>query len=557
MARRSPFVPTVASIIVSMLEAAGVDRVFCVSGESYLALLDELGSRDSIDVVTCRHEGGAAMMAVADAKLTGRPGVCMVSRAPGAANASLGVYAAQQDTAPFLLLVGQVEKAHLRRGGFQEADYSKFFDGTAKWTAEIAESTRAVDIMSRAIQVALAGTPGPVVIALPEDVLGQVVESVKLPSLHPQRSMVDQQLLRDIADRLASSQRPLIIAGGALAHPRGRAALLAAAEAWQVPVLCSFRRHDLFPNAHPLFAGELGFFNKPHHVQRFDDSDLILAVGTRLGDLTTHGFIFPQSPKSKQTLIHVHRDPLVIGANYSAEIGLVCESEPFLVGLTRLAPSEPRNRPAWADELRRLRREITTLRSDEGGDGVAFGRVVEALREHIHPDAIVSMDAGISAGMMYRHYDWTPPQILLTPITGAMGWGVPGAVAAALRYPGRQVICMIGDGGMLMGGMELAVAAERSLPITLILANNRSYGAIRVNLEREHPGRRTATDLHNPDFIMLGRAFGCRTFAINSEPEIRPILAEAFSKRSLTLVEIRTSLEVALPKLDTSERGLG
>jgi acetolactate synthase-1/2/3 large subunit len=548
-------VPTVASIIVSMLEAASVDRVFCVSGESYLALLDELGSRSAIDVVTCRHEGGAAMMAVADAKLTGRPGVCMVSRAPGAANAALGVYAAQQDAAPFLLFVGQVEKAHLRRGGFQEADYSKFFHGTAKWTAEIAESTRAVDIMSRAIQVAMAGTPGPVVIALPEDVLGRVVESVELPSLHPQRSMVDQRSLRDIADRVASAQRPLIIAGGALAHPRGRAALLAAAEAWQVPVLCSFRRHDLFPNAHPLFAGELGFFNKPHHVQRFDDSDLILAVGTRLGDLTTHGFTFPQSPKPKQTLIHVYGDPCVIGANYSAEIGLVCESEPFLVGLTNLAPSQPRNRLAWTDELRRLRHEITTWRSDEGGDGVAFGHVVEALREHIQPDAIVSMDAGISAGMMYRHYDWTPPQILLTPITGAMGWGVPGAVAAALRHPERQVICMIGDGGMLMGGMELAVAAERSLPITLILANNRSYGAIRVNLEREHPGRRTGTDLHNPDFVMLGRAFGCRTFAINSESEVRPVLAEAFSERLLTLVEVRTSLEVALPARGSSERG--
>lgn len=544
--------PTVASTIVSMLVAAGIDRAFSVSGESYLALLDELEAQGTIDVVTCRHEGGASLMAVADAKLTGRPGLCMVSRGPGAANATLGVFAAKEDAAPLILLVGQVEKAHLRRDAFQEADYSKFFAGTAKWTAEISDPARCVDVMSRALAVALSGTPGPVVIALPEDVLAEEVQAQDLPVCRPLSIAPDPAVTRRIAAMLERARRPLLIAGGGVANPAARAALFAAANAQQVPVLTSFRRHDLFPNAHPLFAGELGFFNKPHHMERLAESDLILAVGTRLGDLTTHGFTFPRSPVPRQPLVHIHRDPSVIGRNFAAEVGVVGDAEPFLTQLAAMAPASVPDRSSWAAELRRLRSEIATWQPSEATDGVVFGNVVAELGRHIAPDAIVSMDAGTSAAMMYRHYDWAPPQILLTPITGAMGWGVPGAVAAALRFPTRQVICMIGDGGFLMGGMELAVAAERKLPITIILANNASYGSIRVNLERQYPGRRTATDLFNPDFAAIGRAFGCRTFRIDEESAVRPTLAEAFCERGLTFVEVRTSLAAILPRPDTA-----
>jgi len=541
--------PTVASVIVSMLESAGVDRAFCVSGESYLALLNELESRATIDVVTCRQEGGAGMMAVADAKLTGRPGVCMVSRGPGAANAAIGVLAAQQDTVPLLLLVGQVESTLLRRDAFQEVDYSKFFSGTAKWTAELNDPRRVHDVMSRALHIAQSGTPGPVVIALPEDILALEADMAQAPVWRPSRDSVDQSTLEEIAALVRKAERPLIIAGGDVANPAARAALYAAAMAWQIPVLCSFRRYDLFPNAHPLFAGELGFFNKPHHIARYHESDLVISVGTRLGDLTTQGYTFPRSPNPAQPLVHVYRDPAMIGVNFTPDIGVVCSAERFLRAFADMHPKAGPDRSRWILELGRFRAEIAELQRAEAPDGVAFGNVVLEMGQYVKPDAIVSMDAGISAAMLYRHYNWTPPQLLLTPIAGTMGWGIPGAVAAALRFPDRQIICMIGDGGLLMGGMELAVAAERKLPITIILANNKSYGAIRLNLEREYPGRQTATVLHNPDFQQLSAAFGCKTYQIINDDEIASVLASAFSTRALTLVEVRTSLQVALAKL--------
>lgn len=538
---------SVASTIVEMLLNAGVDRVFSVSGESYLALLDELEHRNAIEVVTCRHEGGAGMMAVADSKLTGKLGVCMVSRGPGASNAAISLHAANQDGVPLLLLVGQVEKAHLRRDGFQEVDYAKFFGGTAKWTAELSEPSRVADVMSRAIHAATSGTPGPVVVSLPEDVLCQPVE-LTAPRPHQMRlGAPDPVSLAEIAEWLAIAERPLMIAGGELANDEGRAALLAAAEAWHVPVLCSFRRHDLFPNRNQLFAGELGFFNTPEQMARLNESDMILAVGTRLGDLTTHGFTFPASPQPAQRLVHVLRDPAMLGTNYVPDLALACSTPLFLRGLAAAAPQQQPVRDAWVPDLRRLLEPVTTWVPKQAPDGVVFGNVIAEISRHMAPDAIVAMDAGISAGLMYRYHPWTPPQVLLTPIAGTMGWGMPAAVAAAMRYPGRQVICMIGDGGMLMGGMELAAAAERRLPITIILANNASYGAIRLNLDRAYPGRRTATDLHNPDFPTLARAFGCRTYAIEAEDEVAPVLAQVFAERTLSFVEVKTSLSVALP----------
>lgn len=538
---------TVASIIVEMLRDAGVDRVFGVSGESYLAFLDELEKCQSIDVVTCRHEGGAGMMAVADAKLTGRPGVCMVSRGPGAANAAIGVHAALNDTVPFILLVGQVGKAHLRRDAFQEVDYSKFFSGTAKWTAEISEPTRVADIISRAIHIATSGTPGPVVISLPEDVLGELVD-VSVPPPHRRvLASPDGAALGEVKALLENANRPILIAGGELANEEGRAALLSAARKWSIPVLCSFRRHDLFPNNDRLFAGELGFFNTPDQMSLLATADLILAVGTRLGDLTTHGYTFPVSPKPRQQFVHVHRDEAVLGTNFVADIALPCSSQSFLTEIARIAPAHPPSRDGWVSDLRRELAAVTKWKSRTASDGVVFGNVVAELGRHLSRDAIVSMDAGISAGMMYRYYPWSPPQILLTPIAGTMGWGMPGAVAAALRYPDRQVVCMIGDGGMLMGGMELAAAAERRLPLMIILANNKSYGAIRFNLDRAYPGRRTATELFNPDFKLLAQSFGCRVFSIDVEGDIAPVLEAAFSARTLTMVEVKTSLSTILP----------
>jgi acetolactate synthase-1/2/3 large subunit len=385
-----------------------------------------------------------------------------------------------------------------------------------------------------------------VVVALPEDVLGELVD-LSAPRAHRLESGgPDPAALAEVSGWLADAGRPLMIAGGELANPEGREALLRAAEAWRVPVMCSFRRHDLFPNRHPLFAGELGFFNTAEQMERLAESDLILAVGTRLGDLTTHGYDFPASPQPRQRMVHVLRDAGLLGTNYVPDLALACSSRLFLRDLASAAPATPPDRGDWPAELKRLLAPVITWVPKTAPDGVVFGNVVAELGRHIAPDAIVAMDAGISAGMMYRFYPWTPPQILLTPVAGTMGWGMPAAVAAAMRHPERQVICMIGDGGMLMGGMELANAAERGLPIKIILANNASYGAIRLNLDRAHPGRRVATDLHNPDFQMLAASFGCRCFAIEREEDVAPVLSDAFAEPGLTFVEVKTSLSVAL-----------
>ena len=531
---------TVAGVIVAMLEAEGVDRAYGVSGESYLSLLDELG-RSSIDVVTCRHEGGAGLMAVADSRLTGKLSVCTVSRGPGSANAALAMVTAAEDAVPFLLLVGQVPRAHLRRGAFQEIDYSKFFAGTAKWNAEITTPESAPGIMAQAIAAACAATPGPVVVALPEDVLEEVVDTAIPPTFARPPVPPSLEALTEIARRLAAAKKPLLIAGGELTYGDARAQLRNAAEAWNIPVLGAFRRFDLLPTAHPLFAGELGFFTTDAQKAAYAESDLILAVGTRLGDLTTFGYTFPGP---QQTLIHVNRDAAQLGRNFTPAVTAACDAGLFLDALaTRAHPRDA----AWAARLHDLYMQRHRWTPRTADDGVVFGNVIAGLALHAAKDALFAMDAGISPAMLYRHFPLSEEQRVLCLVTGSMGFGIPAATAAGLRFPGRQAICLIGDGGFLMGGNELAVAAERKLPLKIILANNNSYGAIRVNLEKAFPGQRTATELVNPDFQLMGRAYGAKTFKIAREEDIAPVLTDAFAHDGLVFVEVATSLSTALP----------
>ncbi len=532
---------TVAGVIVAMLEAEGVDRAYGVSGESYLPLLDELG-RSSIDVVTCRHEGGAGLMAVADSRLTGRLSVCTVSRGPGSANAALAMMTAAEDAVPFLLLVGQVPRAHLRRGAFQELDYSKFFAGTAKWSAEVTDPNSVGEIMAQAIAAAYGGTPGPVVVALPEDVLDEIAD-ITIPAPYaPRRISPSPDTIAEVVELLSKAKKPLLIGGGELTYGEGRDRLRRFAEAWKIPVLGAFRRFDLLPTAHPMFAGELGFFTTDAQKAAYAESDLVLAVGTRLGDLSTFGYTFPAPG---QTLIHINQDPEQLGRNFAPTVGAACDAGLFLDALTGHGrPGES----AWPARLHDLyvARHAWTPRT--AADGVVFGNVIAALSPHAAKDALFAMDAGISPAMIYRHFPLRPDQRVLCLVTGSMGFGIPAATAAGLRFPGRQVICLIGDGGFLMGGNELAVAAERRLPLVVILANNNSYGAIRVNLERAFPGQRTATELVNPDFQFIGRAYGAKTLKVAREDEIGPVLAEAFAHKGLVFVEVSTSLSTALPQ---------
>ena len=532
---------TVAGVIVSMLEAEGVDRAYGVSGESYLPLLDELG-RSTIDGVTCRHEGGAGLMAVADSRLTGRLSVCTVSRGPGSANAALAMMTAAEDAVPFLLLVGQVPKAHLRRGAFQELDYSKFFAGTAKWSAEITDPNSVGDIMAQAISAACSGTPGPVVVALPEDVLDEIAD-ITIPAPYtPRRVPPSPETMAEVVRLLSRAEKPLLIGGGELTYSDGRDRLRRTAEAWNIPVLGAFRRFDLLPTAHPLFAGELGFFTTDAQKAAYAESDLILAVGTRLGDLSTFGYTFPAPG---QTLIHVNQDAAQLGRNFAPTVGAACDAGLFLDALATHARAGD---GAWPARLRALYMARHAWTPRTAADGVVFGNVIAALALHAAKDALFAMDAGISPAMLYRHFPLQPDQRVLCLVTGSMGFGIPAATAAGLRFPDRQVICIIGDGGFLMGGNELAVAAERKLPLVVILANNNSYGAIRVNLERAFPGQRTATELVNPDFQLIGQAYGAKTLKIAREDQIAPVLAEAFAHKGLVFVEVTTSLSTALPQ---------
>ena len=538
---------TAAQILVSMLEVNGIDRVFCLPGESFLPVLDAFLD-SSIETVTCRHEGSAGFMAVADARLTGKPGICLVSRGPGATNAAIAIHTAQQDALPLIVFIGQVPRKNLRRDGFQEIDYGKMFGDIAKMVAEIIDPDRMAEVLARAFNVAIGGTPGPVIISLPEDILALPVE---MPTLRPasraltapNRGGIDETLTL-----LQDSKRPLIIAGSGLAGGRGRELLMEAARRFSVPVAVSFRRHDLFPNDHRLYAGDLGVGNSREQLAAFDESDLILALGTRLGDLTTKGYDFPRSPWPRQRLVHVYDDSAVVGKHFRPDVGMICDAPSFLEKLLEcdLASKTP-NRNAWIDRLHKINAGLSAWRPRRAADGVVFGNVIAALAANVQDDAIIVPDAGISAALLYRYFLFRPPQRLFATVTGCMGFGVPGAIAVAMREPGRQIVCVVGDGGFMMTGNELALAVERKLSISVFLSNNRSLGTIRVNQEREFPGRPSATDLSGPDFAAVARSFGCTTYVIENEHAVAETVSAALRATGIVLVEVKSSLAAVLP----------
>jgi acetolactate synthase-1/2/3 large subunit len=536
-----------AQVLVSMLEVNGIDRVFCLPGESFLPVLDAF--LDSpIETVTCRHESSAGFMAIADARLTGKPGICLVSRGPGATNASIAIHTAQQDGLPLIVFIGQVPRQNLRRDGFQEIDYGKMFGDVAKMVAEIDDPDRIAEVLARAFALAIGGTPGPVIISLPEDILALPVD---MPVLRPAARALTAPSPAGIGQTstlLRGSKRPLIIAGGGLATARGRELLLEAAHKFSVPVAVSFRRHDLFPNHHRLYAGDLGVGNSREQIAAFEESDLILALGTRLGDLTTKGYNFPRSPWPRQHLVHVYDDSGVVGKHFRADVGMICDASAFLESLLeRDAGSNNPERSAWIDRLHKINADLSVWRPRRAPDGVVFGNVIAALAAHARDDAIIVPDAGISAALLYRYFPFQPPQRLFATVTGCMGFGVPGAVAVAMRQPGRQIVCVVGDGGFMMTGNELALAVERKLSICVVLSNNRSLGTIRVNQEREFPGRPSATDLSGPDFAAIARAFGCTTYVIEREESIEETMSSALRSAGVVFVEVKSSLSAILP----------
>jgi acetolactate synthase-1/2/3 large subunit len=533
---------TAAQLLVAELVAHGVDRVFCVPGESYLAVLDALYDEKRIETVTCRHESGAGFMAVADAKLTGRPGVAMVSRGPGATNASIAVHTAQQDAAPMVLFVGQIERKDRGRRAFQEVEYRRMFGDMAKLVLEVSDPARISEATAQAFHAASSGVPGPAVVVLPEDML---LEEVSTGPRGPQRPMLCEpapESLSEVAALLAKAERPVLVVGTRFAQPGARQVLRRTAEAWGMPVLVSFRQQDLFDNEHPLFAGHLGYMLPRQQVATYQESDLVLAVGTRLGDVTTQGYVFPTAPRPKQRLIHVYDDPGVLGAVFATDLAVLAEPVTFLAALAKHAAGKPERLAAWAAQLHRVHADMARWEPREASDGVVFGAVIEGLRRRLGPDAIFANDAGNFSGWLGRYFPFRASQRLLGPVSGAMGFGMPGAVAAAFRMK-RRVVSLIGDGGFLMTGNELATAVQYRLPITAIVANNRSYGTIRLHQEKFYPGRTIATELGNPDFARLAEAFGARGYRIDRPQDIDAALDGALGGEGPSLVEVNTSLE--------------
>jgi len=541
---------TTAAVLVDMLAARGIDRAFCVPGESYIALLDALHEHPRLDLVTCRHEGGAGFMAVADARLTGRPGVALVSRGPGACNAAIALHTAEQDAVPLILLIGQVEQRDLRRRAFQEIDYAAMFGGIAKWVGEATHPDQVPELLNRAWNAATQGVPGPVVLSLPEDVLAAPCHSGALPATVSVPAGLPAAELHRLADLLRRAERPILLAGHGVDVPGGREALLGFAEAWQVPVAVSFRRQDIFPNRHPLYAGDLGLRNPDHQREAFAEADLVLALGTRLTDISTQGYTWPAPG---QRLVHVCADPQFLGWQFPAEMAVTGAAVGVLDAMLGQPPSLPATRPAWLHRLRALQEADSLIDARPRPDGIAFSRVARIVGECAPPDAIVTLDAGTFAAPFYRKLAWTPPQRLLAPISGAMGFGVPAAVAAALRHPGRTVICAVGDGGVLMTGQELAVGMARGARIKLLISENGSYGSIRIHQERSHPGRVSGTDLANPDLVAWAGSFGAPVLDVREEGDL-PALAAALRAPGPLVAVVRTSIQAVLPR--AAKRGM-
>lgn len=525
-----------ADLLVDCLVAHGVDRVFCVPGESYLAVLDALVDRKEIDVVVARHEGGAGFMGVADAKLTMRPGVVFVSRGPGATNASIAVHVAQQDAVPFVLFIGQIERKDVHRRAFQEVDYRQTFGDMAKHVEVVTDGNRVPEAIRRAFHLAQAGTPGPTVVVLPEDMLLDEVEAEVLAPKPVAVAHADAGVIAQVAARLAEAERPAVIAGGLMRGADGRTALLELAEATDTPVIAAFKQQDLFPNTHRLFGGHLGYMAPEEQVRLVGEADLLIAIGTRLGDVTSQGY---RLPMAGQELVHVYPDPETapIAADPVAFARALAKAMP------RRSNAKAEARARWAERLHGRHARLAVWTPIEAKDGVVFGHPTVALIDRLPDDAIIVLDAGNFSGWLHRHFPFSGRHRLLGVVAGAMGFGMPGAVAAALRHPGTPVVVLIGDGGFLMTGTELATAIRHKARLVAIVSNNGSYGTIRQHQEKHYPGRVKATELANPDFAAFARAFGATGITVSTSAEAPAAVAAALAAEGPAVIDVRSSLE--------------
>ena len=536
MAGENPL-KTGGRMVVDAIRAHGVDRIFCVPGESYLEILDALYDANDIAVTSCRHEHGAANMAEVYGKLTGRPGVCMVTRGPGACNASIGVHTAFQDSTPMILLVGQVPREYSGREAFQEVDHAQMFAPLAKWAVQVERASELPSYLTRAFHVAMSGRPGPVVIALPEDMLVEKAPSAEIVPLRVTRPGPTHNDMAALRNLLNKAQRPFLFVGGGSWTEAAKQDIVAFAAAQALPTVCSFRRHDIFDNRHPNFAGEFGLSADPKLTTRIKQSDLVIAVGTRLGEKATQDYSLFESPNPKQSLVHVHLSALEIGRVFRPTLGIESGMAEFASAVSKMSPAGAAQRGEWVKAARRDYEANSTPPAYP--DTLDLGRVMVILNTRLAQDAMVSVDAGNYSGWPQRFLRIGRRQRLLGPTSGAMGYAVPAAVAAKIMHPNRQVIACVGDGGFGMTGQELATAVLYGAAPIILVFNNRMYGTIRMHQEREYPQRVIGTDLANPDFAALARSYGAHGEAVAKTSEFEPAFDRAVKSGKAAVIELR------------------
>ncbi|MCG2585333.1 thiamine pyrophosphate-binding protein [Massilia sp. TS11] len=531
-------------ILVDALAVHGVDTAFGVPGESYLDVLDALHD-SNIRFIINRQEGGAAFMAEAYGKLTGRPGICFVTRGPGATNASIGVHTAYQDSTPMILFIGQVGSDFMDREAFQEVDYRRMYGQMAKWVAQIDRADRIPEYIARAFQVATSGRPGPVVLALPEDMLTARAAVADTRRYTPVQGAPSAAQMAELRQMLAAAQRPLVLVGGGTWTRQACADLLRFVEANALPVACAFRFQDLVDNQHPHYVGDVGIGINPKLAARVKNADLLIAIGPRLGEMTTSGYSIIQAPVPSQRLVHVHMDPEELGSVYQAELMIASGMPQFAAALAAMAPVDTR---AWQGSVAEARAELVAWQSEpaifrDTGAPLNLWQMVQELQRQAPADTIITNGAGNYATWAHRFFRYGALRTQLAPTSGAMGYSVPAAVAAKIHDPARTVVAFAGDGEYLMNGQELATAVQYKAGVIILVFNNQMFGTIRMHQEREYPGRVSGTTLHNPDFAALARAFGGQGEVVETTEAFGPAFARALAytrEQSLpALIELR------------------
>ena len=536
--------------VAHCLRNQGVKHLFSVPGESYIAVVDGLVNFPEIKLITNRQEGCAAFMAEGYAKATRTPGVCIVTRGPGATNASIAVHSAKYDSAPLVLLVGQVSRAARGREAGQEIDYGQFFGGIAKWVIEVNDPKQIPRIMSRAFHIARTGRPGPVVVALPRDVIEENADITMMDPIPAIQPHADPKAIASLAERINAARKPVLLAGSGTQYSRAWQELIDFAEKFQLPVLTSYKRQDAFPNNHPNYAGNMLTSNKHAQNLAYKESDLLIVLGSRLNQQTTAGFTLP--PQG-HPFVHIDADEGNIGQNSRPEVGIVADAkEVLLAALKHPAPRPNESRAAWIAEQHAVQKAFCTPQA-RPTPKVSMERVMQDLKSAMPADAITTTDAGSFGQWHQRYLEFEQPDSYISPTLGCMGPGVPSAVAAKLAHPNRTVIAHIGDGGFLMTGQEMATAKQYGAHIIAIVYNNEGYNSIRMHQEAQYPGRQHGVALENPDFALMGESYGALGLKVTRDEEFLPAFEKALAANRSALIEVQTDFEYVTPTAKLAE----